>query len=98
MSGCDGLLQLALCAKTAMRSLVCGTWISCGPLWKTVRYKLCKQSRSKILEWLSGPAAAAWVVTNVLDEMRDGGETSRGCLSWCANCILAGFVCGGVVI
>ena len=51
-----------------------------------------------MLEWLSGSAAAAWVVTNVLDEMRDGGETSRGCLSWCANCILAGFVCGGVVI
>ena len=51
-----------------------------------------------MLDWLSDSSAAAWVVTRVLEEMRDGGVTSRGCLSWCANCILAGFVCGGVVI
>ena len=59
---------------------------------------MSKQSRSKVLDWLSDSAAAAWVVTRVLDEMRDGGDTSRGCLSRWANCSLAGFVCGGVVI
>ena len=51
-----------------------------------------------MLEWLSGPVAAAWVVTIVLEEMRDAGVTCLGCLTKCENCAFAGFMCGGVVI
>ena len=51
-----------------------------------------------VLEWLSGPVAAACVVTIVLAEMRDGGVTRLGCLSKCRSFAFAGCMCGGVVI